>query len=397
MQIIELTEYQPTLIQRQQLPLALGEWLWQTYDQQGGRLLVEFPSPKTDQQWRLTAQGWVGQIPVTPDLTLSLKPKVSLQNLFGMWRYAYRLNSFHWLDSIAHVDSLADFYEQLALVLAQGVLRRAKQGFFRAYVAQTGKLPFLRGQLQTAALAKRPFPTTFPCRYDTQTADLLHNQILATTLHQIARSGVCGERVGTAVRRAYRILQATTTPTVIQPHVLNTLVYNRLNQDYRPLHAICRFFLEQRSPSHEVGKWEIRPFLVNMARLYELFVAEWLVAHLPDGWHVVPQESLTLGSQDELRFDIDLVLYDAAGSAKMVLDTKYKTPDKPANPDFSQVVTYAHARGVQHAALIYPTPLSTPLAVRLGDLNIYSLTFAVNKPIEEAGQQFLTSLWTKMG
>ena len=121
-QIIELTEYQPTLIPRQQLPFELGEWLWQTYDQQGRRLLVEFPSPKTDQQWQLTAQGWVGQIPVAPELTLSLKPKVSLQNLFGMWRYAYRLNSFHWLDGIAHVDSLADFYEQLAFVLAQGAV-----------------------------------------------------------------------------------------------------------------------------------------------------------------------------------------------------------------------------------------------------------------------------------
>lgn len=392
-QIIELIEYEPKLISCSELTHEMGEQLWREYDQQGSRLLVEFPSPRTDQQWRITSQGWVGLIPLTPELTLSLQPKVSLANLFAMWRYAYRLNSFHWLDGIAQVESLVDFYEQLAFVLAKGVLRRAKQGFYRAYVAQEGELAYLRGQLRTRELVKRPFPTTFPCRYDAQTADLPHNQILATTLRQIARSGLCGDRVGTAVRRAYRTLQPFTTPQAFHSHALERLTYNRLNEDYRPLHALCRFFLEQRSPSHRVGEWEIRPFLVNMARLYELFVAEWLQSHLPDGWHIAPQESVTLGQHDELRFDIDLVLYDPMGTPKMVLDTKYKTPDKPTNPDFSQVVTYAQARGVHQAALIYPAPLTVPLHVQLGqELQICSLTFGLDGDLEKAGADFLHTL-----
>ena len=80
----------------------------------------------------------------------------------------------------------------------------------------------------------------------------------------------------------------------------------------------------------------------------------------------------------------------------MVLDTKYKTPDNPTTPDFSQVGTYANAIEGKQAALIYPAPLTTPLAVRLGDLNIDSLTFAVDRPIEKAGQQFLASLLARI-
>jgi 5-methylcytosine-specific restriction enzyme subunit McrC len=61
---------------------------------------VEFPSPKTDHRWELTAQGWVGYIPLSPELGLSLQPKVSLEGLFRMLEYAYRLESFHFLDDL---------------------------------------------------------------------------------------------------------------------------------------------------------------------------------------------------------------------------------------------------------------------------------------------------------
>jgi 5-methylcytosine-specific restriction enzyme subunit McrC len=49
--------------------------------------------------------------------------------------------------------------------------------------------------------------------------------------------------------------------------------YNRLNADYEPMHALCRFFLENSGPTHERGDRSMFPFLVDMSRLYELFVA----------------------------------------------------------------------------------------------------------------------------
>jgi 5-methylcytosine-specific restriction enzyme subunit McrC len=61
-QIIELTEYIPKLLPRSLLPDAVGEMLWRDYDTQ---VSIDFPSPKTGDRWRLTAQGWVGHIPLT--------------------------------------------------------------------------------------------------------------------------------------------------------------------------------------------------------------------------------------------------------------------------------------------------------------------------------------------
>ncbi len=389
MTTFELIEYEPYLLPGAALPTVVGEQLWQTY---GDKLAVEFPSPKTNQTWRLTSLGWVGHIPLPGNFQISIKPKVKLQNVWQMWAYAYDLRSFHWLDGLVDVESLAEFFEELAHVLAQKVLHRGRQGFYRAYLAQTERLPFVRGQLQWRQSWQQPNAATLLCRYDVHTADIPDNQILSTTLRQIAQSRRCREPVQMAVSQAYRLLQTITTPQAFQPQDCINRTYTRLNDDYRPLHALCRFFLEHTGPGLAGGDYQMMPFLVNMARLYELFVAEWLKAHLPSPWFVKAQERVTVGTQGELQFDVDLVLYDGNGRAHTVLDTKYKTPDKPANDDISQIITYAKATGCREAVLIYPVTLERPLNVMIGDIHLRSLTFALDNDLEQAGQRFIKML-----
>jgi 5-methylcytosine-specific restriction enzyme subunit McrC len=133
------------------------------------------------------------------------------------------------------------------------------------------------------------------------------------------------------------------------------------------------------------------PFLVDMDRLYELFIAEWLKAHPPHGFSLKIQERVDIG--DTLHFHIDLVLYEVAtGAARYVLDTKYKIPKKPSNDDFNQVVTYATAQQCQEAVLVYPAPLTKPLNVRIRDIRVRSLTFSLDGDLDQAGQAFLQDL-----
>lgn len=385
----ELIEYEPYFLPGAALPTAVGEQLWQNY---GDKLAVEFPSPKTNQSWRLTSLGWVGHIPLPANFQISINPKIDLGNLWRMWAYAYNLRSFHWLDGQVKVESLTQFFEELAHVLALKVLQRGQQGFHRAYLTQTERLPFVRGQLQWRQQWQQPHDAALICRYDVHTADIPDNQILAYTLGQIIRSQRCSERVQTAVSHAYRLLQTITTAHTFQPQDCVDRSYSRLNDDYRSLHALCRFFLEHTSPGLTAGDHQMLPFLVNMARLYELFVAEWLQAHLPSPWQIKAQERVTVGAQDELQFDVDLVLYDGNGRAHTVLDTKYKTPDKPGSDDISQIITYAKAKGCKEAVLIYPVALARPLNLMIGDIHLHSLAFALDSDLEQAGKTFMHAL-----
>ena len=390
--LLQLTEYQPTYLAAETYPPALFNHLYHAYDQNGRKLEVQFPTPRTNGRYCLTSQGWVGWIPASSQLHLSLLPKVSLHNLFRMWQTAYRLPDIFWQDALVQVKSLREFYEGLAVILAKMVLQRSRQGFQQAYLPQTEALPFVRGRL---AQFPRPPQTAVTCTYQRHTADLPDNQILAYTLAQILHSRRCGAAAQTVVRQAYRSLQGIVSYAEFEPGDCNGRFYTRLNQDYQPLHALCRFFLAHTGPSHQQGDHGIQPFLINMAALFEQFVAAWLQQHLPAPWSLKTQELIHIGANRELQLQIDMVLYGANGEADTVLDTKYKIPTKPSQADISQIVTYAKAKNCHKAILVYPEPLSRPLDIWLDDLHIRSLTFSLDADLDIAGQQFWQHILTE--
>ncbi len=384
-----LKEYVPARFPYTTFSRDEGELLWQTY---GQYVAVEFPSPKTGQQWELTPQGWVGYIPLTADQLLVLEAKVAL-NLFGMLEYAYRLKSWKFLSGLVHTQSLAEVYERLANILAQRVLNRARKGFYRAYLERTEQLPYITGRLNVRRLQQCPWDINLHCEYEEHTADIVENQLLAWTLRRILHSSLCKRtRTLSTLRRAYHILESFATLTPFSAQACVGRLYNRLNDDYQPMHALCRFFLEHSGPGHQIGGHTFLPFLINMARLYELFVAEWLKQHLPpDRFRVQAQERVTIGTEQDLHFDIDLALYDThTGKALCVLDTKYKVPDKPAHGDINQIVTYATAKHCREALLIYPERV--PFNGQVGDIRVRSFTFATDGNLEATGQAFLAQL-----
>ncbi|MCA9873556.1 MAG: hypothetical protein KC441_07875 [Anaerolineales bacterium] len=385
--VLTLTEYEPRRLPADALPTAVFHQLWHDYDQHGRQLEVTFPSPKTDNQWQLTALGWVGLIPLGQHGMLHIHPKTPLINLFRLWEVAYGLQDTHLLDGQVAIATLQDLYQHLASLLARKALRRAQQGVYRAYLTETRPLSVIRGQI-----AHYPWPPQIQptCRFQESTTDLADNQIVAFTLSQIARSGLCAGAAQTAVRHAARVWQSAATPHPFTPADCVGRVYSRLNQDYALLHALCRFFLEHQGPARQTGDHAMRPFLINMARLYERFVAAWLDDHLSVPWRLRAQETVTVGAHDELQFTLDLVLYDEYGRPHTVLDTKYKTPESAATSDVSQVVTYAQAKGCREAVLVYPQALARPLDVHVGDVHVRSLAFA---PDEKAGGEFLAALW----
>ena len=168
--------------------------------------------------------------------------------------------------------------------------------------------------------------------------------------------------------------------------------YHRLNNDYYTLHQLCRFFLDNTIPSHEIGKNTNLPFLVNMARLYEMFVAEWLKVNLPPNLTLEIQERINIG--EKLHFYTDLIIYDSQKTPKYILDTKYKNPNHSSHEDIAQVVTYAVSKSCPETVLVYPTELNHSLDKYLGKIRVRNLTFSLDDKIEDAGNTFLTKLFS---
>lgn len=382
---LRLTEFVPAHFSRQMLPNEFGEKLWRLY---GQKMLVEFPSLKTGQQWLINPQGWVGQIPLSPTFGLRIDPKVPLANLFVLWDYVYGLGNFHWLDRlVSSSQSVAGFYEQLALFFAQQVLERAKQGLYRAYLSYEELLPFVRGRLLLSPQMNQL--AAVRCLYQEQTADVVENQLLAWTLRVIAGTPLLTERSLVTIRQAYRTLRPMVT---IRPFTAEDCLqhsYSRLTEDYQQLHALCRFFLAHTMPTHQAGEYGMLPFLVEMSRLFELFVAEWLKRNLPPPYTLKTQERVMLGDRGDKYFQIDMVLY-RDGYPTAVLDTKYKLTDQPSGEDIAQLVAYAYVKQAPHAILIYPTPVSFDMIKH--NLRLRAITFPLDQDLEQAGQNFLQAL-----
>ncbi|WP_445638445.1 5-methylcytosine-specific restriction enzyme subunit McrC [Nostoc sp. DSM 114161] len=332
--IIELTEYENKSFQIDEIPYSAGVELCEKYKTQ---VDIEFPTHKTRQHWKLKARGWVGYIPITPECHLKINLKVPIQNLFGMLEYAYNLKGFCFLKGLMDCESLDGFYNNLAQILAYKVLERCRKGLYRTYLPKTEQLSYVRGRLDVQQVIKQPWNIKLKCGYEEYTADIKENQILAWTLYIIGRSSFCSERISSTIRKAYHALQGLVT---LQPCSVEDCIgiqYNRLNEDYRLLHNFCRLFLENNSPSYETGNYKTLPFLVNMADLYEFFVAEWLKKNTPKGYCFKQQYSIKISQNRHLI--IDLLLSDAkTGKTIAVLDTKYKALEQAVNTDIHQMI-----------------------------------------------------------
>lgn len=385
-----LHEHLPLELDRQDLTDEDGQTLWERHRSQ---LQVEFPSPRTGGRWVLTAQGWVGFIALREGLGLSLQPKVPLANLFGMLEVAYRLKSLSFDNSLTELGSLQDFYDRLARLLALRVLDRSRRGLYRTYLPRSEDLAYLRGRFDLAEALRRPWQPRVPCHYEELTSDVEDNRILAWTLFRILHGALTTERSRTEVRQAWRTLAGGVQSTPCPPSACIGRLYNRLNEDYQPLHALCRFFLESTGPSHHRGDRSMLPFLVNMDSLFETFVAEWLREHLPPAIELASQSRLTLHPDQAIEFRFDVVLRDRESHTPLlVLDTKYKDHSQPSTGDLAQVVAYCTALGCKTGVLAYPKSLPPMAPFQAGDVLVHMLGCDLSRPLDEAGPVLMRQL-----
>lgn len=356
--VIDLVEYECRFLPQSELTEEEAHRIYLQFD---GKIEVEWPTPKTDNRWQLTSLGWVGFVPLGENRGISLQPKVTLGNLFRMLEHAYDLRSFKLLEGLYDCESIRDFYERLATILAHRLLDRAREGLYKTYRKEDAEISFIRGRIDIPALARKPVKTAVPCSFEEHTMDVEDNQIVAWTLYTILRSGICKERSIPIVRKAERILRNSVS---LKPFCESDCIgrnYNRLNVDYEVLHKLCRFFLENAGPTQNLGDRSMVPFLVDMARLFELFVSRWLKQHLDTRYLLKSQETFTIGEKGALKMVMDLVLYDKETRNPLcVLDTKYKARSTVSPEDYSKVLAYADRLGCENALLIYPKELEYP-------------------------------------
>lgn len=385
--VLELRESQSLELPEDRVTAAQALWIEREH---GDCLEVRWPHGPGERRWVLTARSVVGHLELPGGIQLHISPKVPLANLFAMLDFVRSDGrELRWYPGEVLVERLDDVFRLLVRRLVAGVRQRLRQGLFRSYEDRSEELAVVRGRLDVTGHLRRPAGVRLPCRFEEHTADNPDNRILAWTLWMVARSACLGQELRSSVDELVRTLQGEVSLVPCTALDCVGRVYHRLNQDYSRLHGLCRFFLEHLSPAHAFGDRRMLPFLIDMPRLFERFVAVCLTRGLTGSFLVKSQESLPFGDARRLAFRFDLVLRDpATGEPRMVLDTKYKTHLSSGAHDVEQVMAYAAALGCAEAVLVYPVAIPHPLdevigssGVRVRQLSLdlgADLTVAVN-------------------
>lgn len=392
LRILEFVEETDYVVSPEELSQEAALLVHNAFSQQ---ISIEFPSPINGHSYVLRSRGLIGQIPLDQMHLLVIQPKVPVSNVFLMLEYAYKLRSFEFLTGLVSTDSLEDLYERLVFFLAKNILNRARKGLYRGYVLQEENLPYLRGRLllRSRTISKGIGTSNLPCEFEDHTADVWDNQILIWTLHRLTRTSLKRREVRQAVREAYRVLAGSVSITHVNAKECVQRLYHRLNDDYRPLHALCRFFLENMGPGIKTGDHEMIPFVLSMPMLFQSFVFEWLKVHLPEKYVIESQARVYLSEDRTFYFDIDLLLRERETDQILaVLDTKYKRASGPSNDDIAQLVAYATSERTDKAILIYPSSQTQFYSVRIGEIEVRALCFELDQDLNQAGRVFIQQL-----
>lgn len=347
---LRLSEFESRVVELSSEALA---YLHATFPHQ-----LEVTSTGEPNHYLLTARHHVGSIR-GPDIEIRIEPKVGTVGLFYMIGYAHSLLQLG-RERIDH-DQAEDVYDLLLLVLTgqleELVLRRLRRG----YVERSEDLPVVRGRLLIDQVLRRPAATSMriPCRHEEFTADLLHNQVIRHTLEMLPfpRDLALARRLR-RLRSAFRFA----TRKRFAPSDIDSLDYDRLTDHYEPIHRLCRLLLEASGVGEREGGHPFATFLIDMNKLFERFVAEWLRAHLPSEYLLDTQVHDYLDRGHNIPVIPDLVLR-RRGEIVLVADTKYKRVREgaPGASDAYQLLAYCRTLGVRTGVLIYPNRLTASL------------------------------------
>ena len=107
--------------------------------------------------------------------------------------------------------------------------------------------------------------------------------------------------------------------------------------------------------SERLGAWDSQTFLVDMNKLFEVFVTEILRTRAKGELTVSEQVELTLAENGRIPIRPD-ILIGRCGATLLVADCKYKRfqSESVNNQDYYQVLSYCIATRAQRGLIVYP-------------------------------------------
>ena len=207
---------------------------------------------------------------------------IPIRNIYYMLSYAFQALNRQGFKKIA-TEEFSNTAELMAAILAKGIAFQLKRGLGKEYLSLTEERSCIRGKIDMGESLKTNsmLRKRLTCTYDDFSVNTTMNRIIKSTVALLLQGDISKSRKKEL--RKLMVFFADVTP--IDLYTVNwDLQYNRYNQTYQMLIAICYFVIKGLLHTHADGTTKVMDYLdeQRMSRLYEKFILEYYKKHYPE-------------------------------------------------------------------------------------------------------------------
>lgn len=249
-----------------------------------------------------------------------------VQNIYYMLAYAFQVLHEKGYKDVAS-ENFENGLELLTAILCRDVSIQIKRGLNRQYLTREEALSAPRGKIEvndsikTLTIQKKQLM----CAYDEFSVDAYPNRIIKTTMAMLLQSNISKARK----KELRKLLIFFDGVSLLDTHTINwNLSYDRNNQTYRMIIAVCQLILKGMLQTDSSGAVKMMEYLddQSMARLYEKFILGYYLREHPELKAYAPQINwaVTDGYSFQLpTMQTDIVLSSRKTRKTLIIDAKY--------------------------------------------------------------------------
>ncbi len=255
--------------------------------------------------------------------------QIPIQNIYYLLCYAWNKLEESEIVNVNEIDS-TELIDLFAKVLSNSCSRLLKQGLDRYYVEHEDVIMGIKGKFNFSATIKQnvlPLSKT-ACIYDEFDYDILHNQILKTTIGKLLRTKNLDSSIKDELYKVYLKLPPI-SEIVIREAMFNQIRLHRNNYHYDFILKVCQIVNENLLIDESKGNYKFQDFTREekaMARLFEAFVRNFYKIETDFS---VSSDSIKWQFESDNAEDLDMLpamLTDITlqgKNQKIIIDTKY--------------------------------------------------------------------------
>ncbi|MDP2925113.1 MAG: 5-methylcytosine-specific restriction endonuclease system specificity protein McrC [Nanoarchaeota archaeon] len=258
--------------------------------------------------------------------------KIPIENIYYLLCYAW-----NQLDEAGRIKVSASDYTKYIDLFAKALKNACayifKRGLDREYLYECGELTRLKGKIDFCKNMKNMIgsSSTLYCEYDDLSNNVLHNQIIKSTINKVLRIRDLDPAIRKDLIEIYKRMMQVSDINLDRNHFKKVRLH-RNNLFYRFVLNIAYLIHENIVLDEKTGNYEFIDFIRDdrkMASLFENFVRNFYKEHLKGTdydvkpeiikWNVTESDPFSLEYLPQMKTDISIT----SEKRKIIIDTKY--------------------------------------------------------------------------